>query len=143
VLDVLRQLRGRRTVFYSTHILDDVQQVSDQVAILKDGVLMAQAPLREILAAGKSRVFSLCLEGDARQAQARVASQAWVTRLTAAPDGDQTCWEIEVTDEAAAQSQLFRLILEDENIRITQFRRKQSELEDVFVRIIKQGVNAG
>ena len=35
VLDVMARLRKHTTIFYSTHILDDVQRVSDTVAILK------------------------------------------------------------------------------------------------------------
>ena len=38
VLDLMRDLKGETTVFYSTHILDDVQRVSDHVAILDPGV---------------------------------------------------------------------------------------------------------
>ena len=34
VLDLMSELKGETTVFYSTHILDDVQRVSDHVAIL-------------------------------------------------------------------------------------------------------------
>jgi ABC-type multidrug transport system ATPase subunit len=33
VLKILESFRGRSTVFYSTHILDDVQRVSDRVVI--------------------------------------------------------------------------------------------------------------
>ena len=40
----MRGLRGDVTVFYSTHILDDVQRVSDHVAILDHGRLVTAAP---------------------------------------------------------------------------------------------------
>ena len=42
VLKILESFRGRSTVFYSTHILDDVQRVSDRVVILERGTLIAQ-----------------------------------------------------------------------------------------------------
>ena len=44
VLDLMRELKGETTVFYSTHILDDVQRVSDHVAILDHGRLVKAAP---------------------------------------------------------------------------------------------------
>ena len=37
VLDVMARLRKHTSIFYCTHILDDVQQVSDTVAILDHG----------------------------------------------------------------------------------------------------------
>jgi energy-coupling factor transporter ATP-binding protein EcfA2 len=36
----MRRLRQETTIFFSTHILDDVQQVSDTVAILSRGELV-------------------------------------------------------------------------------------------------------
>src|SRR3712207_3573464 len=41
VLTIMARLRERTTIFYSTHILEDVQRVSDTVAILKDGAASA------------------------------------------------------------------------------------------------------
>ncbi len=40
VLELMRRLRKHTTIFYSTHILDDVQRVSDMVAILNRGELV-------------------------------------------------------------------------------------------------------
>jgi ABC-2 type transport system ATP-binding protein len=37
VLEVMKRLREHTTIFYSTHILDDVQQVSDTVGIMHHG----------------------------------------------------------------------------------------------------------
>jgi len=44
VLEIMERLRGDTTIFYSTHILDDVQRVSDHVAILDHGALVRAAP---------------------------------------------------------------------------------------------------
>ena len=46
VLDLMRELKGEATVFYSTHILDDVERVSDHVAILDGGRLVRVGPDR-------------------------------------------------------------------------------------------------
>ena len=46
LLDMLTSLRGRTTVFFSTHILADVERVCDMVAdtIPIRGRVVAQAP---------------------------------------------------------------------------------------------------
>ena len=49
VLDLMAELRGETTVFYSTHILDDVQRVSDRVAILDHGRLVRESATAELL----------------------------------------------------------------------------------------------
>lgn len=48
VLDMLSALAGRTTVFFSTHILSDVERVCDTVAILHKGVVVTQAPINEL-----------------------------------------------------------------------------------------------
>ena len=45
VLAVMERLRKYTTVFYSTHILDDVQRVSDTVAILNKGEMVSYGPI--------------------------------------------------------------------------------------------------
>jgi ABC-2 type transport system ATP-binding protein len=62
-------LRKHTTVFYSTHILDDVQRVSDTVAILNHGQLIAQAPIEQLLAGSGGVVYKLGVRGDGQQAQ--------------------------------------------------------------------------
>ena len=52
ILDIIARLRTETTILFSTHILDDVQRVSDRVAILREGELVAQAPVPELLARG-------------------------------------------------------------------------------------------
>src|SRR4051794_28278925 len=49
VLDLMEGLRDQATIFYSTHILDDVQRVSDHVAILDKGRLVRAAPTADLL----------------------------------------------------------------------------------------------
>src|SRR5512136_1713193 len=61
VLEVMSRLRKHTTVFYSTHILDDVQRVSDTVAILNQGALVAQGPIEELLDGGDGVVYTVHL----------------------------------------------------------------------------------
>jgi ABC-2 type transport system ATP-binding protein len=45
VLDLVAELRGESTVIFSSHILDDVQEVCDEIAILTRGSLVYQGTL--------------------------------------------------------------------------------------------------
>ncbi|MHA2078922.1 MAG: ABC transporter ATP-binding protein, partial [Candidatus Thorarchaeota archaeon] len=65
VLSIMEALRAETTIFYSTHILDDVQRVSDMVAILNKGKLIAQAPIGELLAGTEGIAYAITMEGDA------------------------------------------------------------------------------
>jgi ABC-2 type transport system ATP-binding protein len=137
VLAVMERLRKHTTIFYSTHILDDVQQVSDTVAILNQGELVAQAPLEKLLAGRSGSSYSVLIEGDASTTCARVLSQAWVSRIDAVPENGRTRWQVYVTDEATAKAHLLPLLVCDEHITVTEFGRKTYELEDVFMSIVE------
>ena len=64
VLEVMERLREHTTIFYSTHILSDVQRVSDTVAILDHGKLISQARIQELLNPGGAPVFNLAVNGE-------------------------------------------------------------------------------
>jgi ABC-2 type transport system ATP-binding protein len=137
VLEVMERLQKYTTIFYSTHILDDVQRVSDAVAILDRGELVAQAPIEELLSGGDGTVYSLTLIGDATQAQARIAGQHWVSNINVVSGNGRTTWQVVVTDEAAAEAQLLRLVLSDERLTVSNFGRKKYELEEVFLHTVE------
>ena len=137
VLEVMERLQKHTTIFYSTHILDDVQRVSDAVAILNHGKLVAQAPIEELMAGSQGTIYSLVIEGDAGPAQERVRSQAWVADIEVVAGNGETAWQVAVTDEAAAKEQLLRLVMSDEQITVTRFGQKRYELEEIFMNILE------
>jgi len=51
ILDVIRRLRDERgvTVLYTSHYMDEVQQVCDRIAILDHGRVLAEGTLRELI----------------------------------------------------------------------------------------------
>jgi ABC-2 type transport system ATP-binding protein len=137
VLEVMERLRKHTTIFYSTHILDDVQRVSDAVAILNQGQLLAQAPIEKLLGGAEGVVYSVVIEGDSAEVQSKIAEQVWVSSVSADYDGGLTALEVTVTDDQAAKARLLRLVLADEQLTVTSFGRKRYELEEVFVNIVE------
>jgi len=141
VLDVMARLRERTTIFYSTHILDDVQRVSDTVAILNQGQLVASGPIERILKGRDGVIYTLGVKGHRNSLDARLAALPWVTYATAAQRNGATVWQIGVSDEAVAEQELLRYVMADPAVTITEFNRKEHELEDVFMDIVKGAEN--
>jgi ABC-2 type transport system ATP-binding protein len=137
VLTVMETLRKYTTIFYSTHILEDVQRVSDRVAILNHGRLVAEAPIQELLSGnGSGSIYSVTIKGNALHAQSRVEGQPWVHSLSAILKDGSTHWQVSVTNEDTAEDQMLRLILEDRNLRVKSFGRKTYNLEEVFLGLV-------
>jgi len=141
VLEVMSRIRKYASIFYCTHILDDVQRVSDQVAIVNKGELIAQAPIDELLAGTGEIVYSVTLRGDAadasvKAAYTRVNELAWVSRIEASQRGEQTIWQVSVTDESAAEDELLSVLVTG-GLKVADFGRKEYDLEDIFLSIVE------
>ncbi|HEY9902715.1 MAG TPA: ABC transporter ATP-binding protein [Candidatus Sericytochromatia bacterium] len=136
VLQIMKQLQQQTTIFFSTHILDDVQKVCDQVAILKQGQLVAQGPIEQVMAGGEGVVFTLSTKGDVGQIQQVLSQQSWVSSISTKVMEGQVYWEIGVTDEQKAEANLLRLVLTNQNAIVSQFGRKSYELEDIFMSLV-------
>jgi len=145
VLGIMERLRNHTTIFYSTHILEDVQRVSDRVAILNNGRLLAEAPIAELLA-GKSgaSIYTLTLRGDPDElklAQSSISSQSWVSGISVRQSGRDDIWQVSVTDADRAAAQLLGLIMKSAHITVSGFGRKSHNLEDVFLQIVERSGN--
>jgi ABC-2 type transport system ATP-binding protein len=146
VPEVMKRLQKYTTIFYSPHILSDIQRVSDTVAILNHGELVAVAPIDELLAGSGATLFNISLKGVGEKSLAgireRVSGQPWVTAVETQPSNGVYHWTVSVNNAEAAEAMLPRLVLEDLTISLEEFRRKRYDLEEVFLHLV-EGDNNG
>lgn len=141
VMEIMERLRKHTTVFYSTHILDDVQRVSDTVAILNHGQVVASGPIEQILSGKDGVVYTITLKDSPDDFATSLAELPWVAHTNFQTQNGLTTWHVGVDDESAAESLLLRHILDDRRITVTEFRRKKYELEEVFMQIVRGDIN--
>jgi ABC-2 type transport system ATP-binding protein len=143
VLEVMERLRKHTTIFYSTHILSDVQRVSDTVAILNQGKLVAQAPIEELLA-GKGEVsYSLVVKGDGASTQACLRQQPWVSSVVMKRVNGSTELQVTCSEAGTAESRLLRVALEDPATIVTECGLHKYDLEEVFMQMVEGGSSDG
>ena len=137
VLQIMEQLRDKATIFYSTHILDDVERVSDRVVILNSGKLVAQGPIEVLLRADEGAVYHMVLRGNTDAARTRVSQYPWISNLHISNVNGATHWRICVTDSEMAEQHLLRNVLANEEVQVLEYGPQAQELEDVFMQIVK------
>jgi ABC-2 type transport system ATP-binding protein len=138
VLELMREIKGEVTVFYSTHILDDVQRVSDHVAILDHGRLVRAQPTAQLLSsftADRMRVV-LGSAGD----DTATALEALPGVLSVEPtgrDGDVRTYSLQIDPAATAgiQRAITRLAA-DNDLSVIDNSLVREGLEDVFMRLV-------
>ncbi len=136
VLEVMERLRKYTTIFYSTHILDDVQRVSDTVCILNHGQLVAQAPIQELLAGNGKVMFRVQTRGDNQQIRSVLASQPWVSAIQLEHSNGKADWQVSVNDPEAAEDQLLSLVMSVPGVKVTSFGQSKFDLEEVFMNLV-------
>ncbi|MBV6622947.1 MAG: ABC transporter ATP-binding protein [Rivularia sp. (in: Bacteria)] len=142
MLQIIEGFRGRSTVFYSTHILDDVQRVSDMVVILNKGKLIAQGSIQELLAGNRSQ-FHLTLRGDGLAIVNKLNNIPWIQAINIEPgfpdvnNNKTSKLHVNVTNPNTAENELLRLVMSDSETVVTEFGRTSYELEDIFVDLVE------
>jgi len=137
VLEVMSRLRKHTTIFYCTHILDDAQRVSDQVAIVNEGKLIKQTSIEDLLVGTGDLVYLVTLKGDTSSAYTLVSQLPWVSGIKVSQNNGQVTWQVSVTDEVTAEDQLMSLLVSN-GLKVSNFSRQEQNLEDVFLNIIER-----
>jgi ABC-2 type transport system ATP-binding protein len=126
VRELIRRLgREGRTVFVSSHILSEVKQTADRVAILARGRSVAAGPVSEVLAAG--RVAGLIVGMDDLDAGLRVLGDAGIAAEAA--DG-----RLRVHAPPSEAASITRT-LADRGLYLTELRPDEVDLETVFLEL--------
>jgi ABC-2 type transport system ATP-binding protein len=123
---LLRRLGAEgRTVFVSSHILTEVEQTCDAVAILSRGVCVASGPVREVLAAGRSSGLSVRVDDTAAGWAALGAAG-----IVAERDGDILRVAVPAADAASVTR-----VLAAARVWVTEMRPDEVSLEDLFLEL--------
>jgi ABC-2 type transport system ATP-binding protein len=135
---LLKELqRMGKTIFFSSHILSDVDELCTEVGIIEAGKIVAWGNMRALRAQIKAnRTIYLTIIGDTL-AQAKVVL-AQIPEIIGvehkqADDGD---WDLELLftgDKLAASNVISKLVAA--NIPLLAFREEVETLEDVFMRL--------
>jgi ABC-2 type transport system ATP-binding protein len=81
ILDLVADMRGHRTVIFSSHILADVQRVADHVGVLRHGRLLYQGATRTLIDEHLHPSWTLRLATPAADVAATLSSQPWARRV--------------------------------------------------------------
>lgn len=82
VLDVVDRMRGDATVIFSSHILADVQAVSDRVGILDRGVLRYEGSVGDLLDGVAETAYLVRVRTGEEAVATRLAATPWVNAVT-------------------------------------------------------------
>jgi ABC-2 type transport system ATP-binding protein len=130
VRQLLRRLGDEgRTVFLSSHLLGEVQQLCDRVAIVARGRLVAAGPVAEVLERGRTDVTGVELRvAEADRAMAVLGAAGFSAERT---DGSD---QLSVATPATRAAEITKA-LADAGLYLHELRPVEADLETVFLEL--------
>ncbi|MDO9537399.1 MAG: ABC transporter ATP-binding protein [Thermoplasmata archaeon] len=130
MLDLVKKIRASdKSILVSTHILDDLEKVSDHAIIIGEGRLITEGGLEELLA-GKESLRVVKVRGQAPDMEKflKVLGDVYEVR-SITPESGQT--SIIILNQGDG-TPIFRLSKEN-NVQLRAYYPHKASLEDVFV----------
>lgn len=133
VLEFIAALKAETTVFMSTHILEDVERICDEVGIIDKGKILVREDISSLLKKyAHSRVeIGFEAPADEQRFSALLASYSWNKTVTLA----KGLFTFNLPDFSALRQEILKLISVN-NLSLKHLITRSATLEDVFVKLV-------
>jgi ABC-2 type transport system ATP-binding protein len=128
-----------RTVLLSSHLLDEVEKICDQVAIVDRGRVVMQGSIAELAAGGEQSILIGTSDDD--RALSMLTEHRAVASASPAPEGIRVRLRADAEAEAAADDIGRRIVLD--GLAIRRFEPARMSLERRFLEITSRLGEAG
>ncbi|WP_042142102.1 ABC transporter ATP-binding protein [Paucisalibacillus sp. EB02] len=131
VLVLMEKLKQDMTILFSTHILNDAEEVSDELLLLHHGKLIESGPLIDLRKKYQTTVIELQVEDDIQPYQEKVEALEGVSNTKVERDS----LFITTSDMNKARKNILTIATK-ENWQVTTFSINKASLEDMFMRVV-------
>jgi len=133
ILDILKQIRGKTTVIFSTHILSDVERICDRAAVLHGGKIVLEGTLAELKA--RHKTDSMRIEFTSAADKARFCEKA-TAELLEGNEGTETELTLHSRNVSEAEKAVIQ-IFSQYNIQPQSFELLAPTIENLFLEVVQ------
>jgi len=130
VLDLIYSLKGEKTVFFSTHILTDVERICDRIGILKEGRLILEDSIENI----KRRYWKRRILIEVDNLERLLKRLKEDLKPVSLEVRDNNSIILEVNDTSSALRDIPRIIVQEDLI-LGRLELLEPSLEDIFLEV--------
>ena len=132
IRDLIPQLAHEsRAILLCSHLLHEVEMICNHVAIIKQGVVIADAPMKELLSHGNRLQIKV---NEMEKAAAILGNLPWIKSVR--KEGDYL-----VADVPQDRSAEVNRVLMEKDIMVAELFNRSTSLENVFLRLTGGEVN--
>ncbi|CEG28922.1 ABC transporter ATP-binding protein [Bacillus sp. B-jedd] len=132
VLDMMREIKEETTILFSTHVLHDAEEISDDILIMHAGEIAISGSLESVMEETRQPIVQIEFESQVPDWLKSVATYSFVSEVNT--QGNKT--NIVLTDMVNGKQALLQEIV-DKKLPIRKFEISQTTLEDLFMKVVK------
>lgn len=137
VRSLIKKLKRDKTILFSSHLLHEVEEVSDTISIISHGELLACGPLSEVRKKFQPHTHvSVEVAALSEEALARLRGLSYIESLAAERTASSTQLAITLRASPDGRAQLVRDLV-SQNIDVLSFQRSGAGLEDIFLSLTR------
>lgn len=133
VVDIIMELRNRKkTIFLSTHILNDMERVCDRVGILHEGQIVLEEDLKDLIHKYIQPIYDLECSQEPTVREIKVLQEASFVERIAVEGTKISIWLRDIQQN----TNMVKLLADTSMCPIAMNLRKAS-LEEIFLKVVK------
>ncbi|ASK64190.1 ABC transporter ATP-binding protein [Virgibacillus phasianinus] len=132
VLDMMREIKEETTILFSTHVLHDAEEISDDILIMHTGEIVISGSLGNVMEEYRQPILQIEFESQPTDWLKSIASYSFVSEVNIQDNKTS----IVLKDMVNGKQTLLKDIV-DRKLPIRKFEISQTTLEDLFMKVVK------
>ncbi|MBC1776095.1 ABC transporter ATP-binding protein [Listeria seeligeri] len=128
MIQLLENLKKEITILFSTHILKDAEEICDRIAIIKEGELVTDKTVTQLLQEESSSVFDVEFIGDSDAWQQILIQNEFIEKI----EKIGTVYQVYSTDRKACSEAILKTLLQI-NGELIRVENRHQNLEEIFM----------
>lgn len=133
VLTLMDSLKEHTTLLFSTHILNDAEEICDELLVMHHGEILESGPLRDLRAKHQVEKIDVCFGDDTPNYQEPISQLRTVETV----EVNKECLHVFVTDLELGRKEILQTVHTNQ-WPLTKFELGRTTLEDMFMKVVQQ-----
>lgn len=130
IMNLLKQLQDSTTILYSTHILNDAEEMTDQLVFLRKGKLVEQGSMQEVREKYANPMYKIYFSNK-EEAARFVEASPWSTRQEA------EAVFIAIEESKPLMNEVLHM-LANSDLSLSKIERASASLEEIFLKVVSE-----
>lgn len=133
VLTLMETLKQEMTILFSTHILADAEEISDDVLLLHDGKLVESGTMKQLRKKYQTAKIELQFVGDLADYTLKIEQLPNVLKCKII----RNTIHVSVKNIEQARNEILKYV-SDHNLALTRFMINEASLENMFMKVVNK-----